>query len=147
MPPSSRKHGRMADLDLTDGGRLGYFWPVTDTPPRLNDDEPLRGWVRRDGGSTLLDFLDEDPFARRGVDLPHHDALVGVLQGGSVLLLELRTTNGSVALGAQASWVRCSARTVLDGVDVGRLRSNRIQSLRADFLGVGRWAGMRTGEE
>lgn len=95
----------MADLDLTDGGRLGYFWPVTEAPPRFDDDEPLRGWIRRDGDSTLLDLLDEDPFERRGIDLPHYGALVGLLQGGSILLLEVRTTNASVAFGPQASRV------------------------------------------
>lgn len=137
----------MVDLDLTDGGRLGYFWPVTDTVPNLEDDEPLRGWLRRTGRETLLDVLDEDPIARHGIDLPHFGGLVGVLQGGSVLLLEVRTTNASVAFGAQASWLRCSSRTVLEDVDVERLRSNRLRSLRADFLGIGYWAGMRSTNE
>jgi hypothetical protein len=135
----------MATFSLESDGRLGYFWPLGDEPPRL-DDDPLRGWVRRDD-TTLVDVLDEAAqFPAEGP--PNYRALAGALQGGSVLLLDVRfETSSRVLGGAQASWARYSARTVLDDVDLVRLRSDRVRRLRANFFGVGRWAGMKSGRE
>jgi hypothetical protein len=134
----------MAELKLEDGGRLGYFWPLEGAGELDLDADPLRGWVRREEGTTMVDFLDENPYQPGTMDPPQFDALVGVLQGGNVLLLELQGTHRTLAFGAQASWGRVTARTVVESIDLQRMRSERIRGLRADFLGVGRWAGMRS---
>jgi hypothetical protein len=135
----------MATLSLEGEGLLGHFWPLGDSPPNLND-EPLHGRVRRSEG-TLLDVLDTGThFGPDGP--PNHRALAGALQGESVLLLDVQFETSSRALGgARASWARYSAGTVLEGVDLFRLRSDRVRRLRANFFGVGRWAGMQRGRE
>ena len=70
-----------------------------------------------------------------------------MLQSQAVLLLETApVTSSRVIVGARASWKRYRG-TVIENVDIGRLRSVRLLSLRADFYGAGMWAGMSASQE
>ena len=146
----------MVLIDVLDSGTLGFFWSVHGHAPDLGSDpepESERGYVKRDQGWVRVDVLDEDPISslqafglQRPADPP--DALVASMPEDGALFLEVQGPGISHRFGgSRASSKQYMARTVIGGVPLDRLRTSSLLGLRANFHGIGRWAGMSATQE
>ena len=120
-------------------GSVALFWP--DMHESDVEAEPLRGYLRREGGWAVFEALTEAPMAFDMFDAPPPHSLAGMAPATGLLLLELPSPSSSTNFGGyKASTQTFRARTAVGSVPLDRLKSTRILELQAHFLGITTWA-------
>lgn len=132
------------DLQSSLAGSVGLFWPDFISAPEGTD--PLRGHLVREQAWVTFQALDErDVFTGFGEDQddpPSH--MAGLSPLTSIVLLEIPPPSWtSVFGGYRASTRTYRARTAIGGVPIDRLKTHRLSTLEAQFLGITWWAGQR----
>lgn len=146
------QHSRGVALadDLATGG-IGFVWPfVAGTKPTLDRDAEY-GFIQATDEWATLECLEEDAHAawlRDDDDEPPVHAFAVITPQLHGLLLEIQWSGSTRNIGGyRASVRRYRGRTFVAGVPFDLLRSLKLSSLRASFIGVSGWAGMSAGQE
>lgn len=131
-------------LDALRRGAIGFFWPVLDRIPNLDEDEPERGHARIEEQWATVDVLEENVEEAWLPDYePAPQAIVALMPDTAAVLLEvLPPSRTRHIIGLRASSARYRARTVIGGLDVTRLRTTEPLALHANFHGIGAWADL-----
>lgn len=130
--------------DLATGG-IGFVWPfVAGAKPSL-DSEPESGFIQTTEMWASLECLESDAQAawlRDDKEEPPVQAFAIITSKLHGLLLEIQRRSWTRNIGGyRASVKRYSGRTFVADVPFERLRSLRLVSLRASFIGMSGWAG------
>ncbi len=101
--------GPMPDgVDALRQGTIGYFWPIRDRIPNLNEDVPERGHAQIEDGWVTVNVLDEN--VEEGwfsdYDEPAPPAVVALIPEGAAVLLEVLGPFRTRRSGVRASSAR-----------------------------------------
>lgn len=140
----------MGLADELDVGSIGFFWQIKAETPLDLGRTPDRGHVRTEGGWAIIETLEENAVAAwmRDDNEAEIEAVAASLATSSALFLEVQQHGFSRHIGGwQASSTKRRARTAISNVTLDRLRSTKLRSLQANFLGISEWAGITAASE
>ncbi|MFI2666768.1 hypothetical protein [Micromonospora carbonacea] len=126
------------------GGSIGWFWPA-DIKPRDISEDPERGYLRLLPTNLVeLTSLDENPFEDRNSSALRRPRLItGATENGGVLILNITGRGTKTTIGGSTASVRSyRAQSVLVGLAIDRVRSEKLTSISAHFFGLSSWLGV-----
>ncbi|MEU7654874.1 HEPN domain-containing protein [Micromonospora taraxaci] len=125
-------------------GSIGWFWPADIKPRDINED-PERGYLRLLPTNLIeLTSLDEDPFeSRKSSALRRPRLITGATENGGVLILNITGRSTKTTMGGSIASVRSyRAQSVLVGVTIDHVLSEKLTSVSAHFFGLSPWLGV-----
>lgn len=132
-------------------GTIGWFWTGYKRLPSLKR-SPDQGYVRLGNDNrihlTLLNETDIKSLAENVTDPEIPRIVLGATEHGGLILLDLRGYRSELRYGgSSASVMHYYGQSIVAGVNLRKIRSNRLKSISAHFFGTSHWFDVRPVDE